>query len=319
MVGRMVLCSVGILVGLAGTRVQAQAPVESAQGTRAGCAPSVPVCVPAKPCRPCLLGPGLKGLFGGWCRTCKTQQPVPCATCATAPAPAQPVRTIRVTAPVCATCAPACGCPTCVARRTPYVSTVIVNGSPAVSGSVPSAYKTVPMPMLSPAPQRGNAAPTTAAPPLAAPANPHATFIEAVQTTQEKDALAIQEIVEHRQANLALIRTMQAADANTVAAFEKLILQMKEDSPKAPPIQAMPAASDLPLDTGTPAVAAPPAVPTIPVVPVPTVVIPVPTVVIPTPPAGTSAKEIQALMEELDRLSQKVKELNSQTQALPDK
>jgi hypothetical protein len=202
-----------------------------------------------------------------------------------------------------------------VARRTPQVATVVVNGSPAVCCAVPSAYNTVPTP--SPIPQRTAAVQTTVAPPLA-PVNPHATFIESVQTTQEKDTRAIQEMVEHRQANLALIRTMQAADANTVAAFEKLVLQMKEDSPKVAPIRTMPTASDLPVDPGTPTVVAPPAVPTIPVIPVPTVVVPVPTV-IPAPPAGTSAKEIQALMEELDRLARKVKELNSQTQALPDK
>ena len=319
MVGRIAMCSVGILVGLAGMRVQAQAPVVSTPANGAGCAQSVPVCAPAKPCRPCLWGPGIKGLFGGWCRPCRSPQPVACATCATAAAPAQPVRSVRVATPACATCAPACGCPTCVARRTPYVSTVIVNGSPAVSGHVASAYNTVPMPALSPAPQQGFAVPTTAAPPLAPPANPYATFIESVQTTQEKDARAIQEIVEHRQANLSLIRTMQAAEANTVASFEKLLNQMKEDSPKPAPIAAMPAAIDPPAETSTPPVVTLPAVPMIPVVPVSPAVVQVPTTIVPPLQAGSSAKEIQALMEELDRLAQKVKELNSQTQALPDK
>ena len=324
MVGRIAMCSVGILVGLAGMGVQAQAPAESAPGNGAGCARSVPVCVPAKPCRPCLLGPGIKGLFGGWCRPCKCQQPVACPTCAPTPAPCQPVQAIRVRAIpqcqpklACATCpTPVCGCPVCVARRTPVVAKVVVNCTPAPCCTVPPAYNMVPVPAT--VPQRATAVPTTATPRLAAPAvDPYAAFIESVQTTQEKDARAIQEMMEHRQANLAVIRSMQAADSNAVAAFEKLVRQMKEGSPQATPVPAIPAPPDAPVaspTTDTPPVVTLPIVPILPVTPIPSIVVPVPAAL----PAGPSPKEIQALMEELDRLSQKVKELNGQTQASPN-
>lgn len=320
MLGRIAICSVGILVGSSGMYTWAQAPAGSPPGTVAGCTQPVVVCAPAKP-RSCLFGPGLKGLFGGWCHPTKCQQPVACPTCAaTTP---RPVRKICATPIPRTQCAPTCGCAKCVVGRTPPTATIFVNG-------VPPAYNMVAVPMLngqhpaSLADLSGNtSAPTSPEPSLAAPsANPYAAFLAAMQNAQEKDALAIQEMMEHREANLAVIRSVQAVEANTVSAFEKLVRQMKEDSSKATPVPAM-AAVPPDVAPAVPADIAPPVVPTYPIPSIPAAVPALPITSIPTvisaPAAGRSPKEIQALMEELDRLSQKVKELSNQSQESPDK
>ena len=150
---------------------------------------------------------------------------------------------------------------------------------------------------------------TTAEPAQAKQTSPYIAFIEAMQATQERNTRAIQDIAESRQANLAVIRSMQTSDANTVAAFEKLVTQMKDESASSAPNRTASKVNPAPVAPPTPvnpAIVTPP--PSIPVNVLPSVS----NGAIVAPP-----KDMQSLMQELDQLSQKVKDLSTQVPPPP--
>ena len=132
------------------------------------------------------------------------------------------------------------------------------------------------------------------------PANPYIALIETISNAQEKDNRAIREMLENRTARLAIIRSMQTSEANTVATFEKFVRQMKEDSANLAPVPTQ-TASDLNPSAPTGLLPTPP-VPTTPVV-----ATPVKGGVVPASPS-----EMQKLVQELEQLSQKVKDLSGQ-------
>jgi hypothetical protein len=74
--------------------------------------------------------------------------------------------------------------------------------------------------------------------------NPYVALIQAIQVSQEKDARALREMVESRQANLAIIRAIQNSDATTVATFEKLLQVLK--GPQATPVSTPTATPEKP-------------------------------------------------------------------------
>ena len=206
----------------------------------------------------------------------------------------------------------------------------MLNYAPATPASNPSPYTmTTPVQRVySPNTAQGQPLPTVVSsvpaphvtgtePALAQPApNPYVAFIEAMQTAQDKNVRAIQEMVEHRQASQAVIRSMQASDANTVAAFEKLVNQMKDDAttraPVAPTVNGNPVppvnVNTLPpVNVNTaPLPSVPASLPAPPLTPVP------PPMVQPAVVQPAATKDMKALLQELEQLSQKVKELSSQ-------
>ena len=111
----------------------------------------------------------------------------------------------------------------------------------------------------------------------APPGNPYTALIESIQAAQMRDSRALREILEHRQASLEVIRTMQLSDAATVAAFERVTEVMK-----ATP--AVPVAS---RETIRPTGATAPA-------------------------ADPSAPELRAMMKDLAELTQMVRDLSAQ-------
>jgi hypothetical protein len=91
-------------------------------------------------------------------------------------------------------------------------------------------------------------APAPAHPPLTAPTtvqgagpdgvnlNPYLAMINAIQASQDRDAKAIREMIENRQANMSIIKAMQTADANTAHTFEKLLNQLKSNPAASVPV-----------------------------------------------------------------------------------
>ena len=346
MFGRIVLFSVGMLLGLSGVQVQAQASI-APSGDGLGCCQKAQLCVVECP-RTRLFGPGLECLFGRWWRTPKCPQACgdTCKTCAPARVPACNCLPAK---PVCVPSTPVCrptivrirATPTCACSdgvkgtRVPCETCVAMNPVPASGSYTASPYNMVPVfapkpqqgyspnvgggtpplptVVISMPPPRGTAEPTLAQPTPAQPAsNPYMAFIEAMQQVQEKNSRALQEMVEQRMASQAVIRSMQASDANTAAAFEKLVHQMKEDS--SPRIPGAPPAVNVNVNANPPdingntipsafpaSLPAPPAsaTPVVPVVP-------------PAPPVPAAPKDLKTLLQELEQLSQKVKELSAQ-------
>ena len=158
------------------------------------------------------------------------------------------------------------------------------------------------------------------------PTSPYLALIDAIQNAQEKDNRAMREMLENRSGRLAVIRSLQASDANTVATFEKLIAQLKEDSSNANPVPAntVKVSSETPP---SPPKVDPSLLPPVPTTPVKadagipaspnkedsTTLPPVPTIAVKSS-GGTPAapNDMQKLLQELEQLSQKVKDLSSQ-------
>ena len=146
-------------------------------------------------------------------------------------------------------------------------------------------------PVASPPPVLGDASDAKT------PTSPYLALIDAIQAAQEKDNRAMREMLENRSGRLAVIRSLQASDANTVATFEKLITQLKEDSSNLTPVPVKRGVTT-PVTTSKEDVSTLPPVPTTPVKTISN-----------TP---TTPNDMHKLVQELEQLSQKVKDLSSQ-------
>ncbi len=148
----------------------------------------------------------------------------------------------------------------------------------------PSAY-----PPASSAPSSGNE------PPAAAP-NPYLALIQQIQASQEKDSKALRGMIENRQATRSVIQAIQSSDANTVAAFEKVLQELKGAS--APAAVRAPAPAPAPPSAQAPAPAPAPAASA-------------------SNEGSPSSAELRAAMQEIKELSQNVRDLLSRVVPQP--